>query len=99
MKATKTSLYLAVLGGLGLMAPSLGHAANVGYLPTCVWAGGQGDPSSIISAAGHTPVAVTTANTASLSGLAVLMVSNCNGQSLSTKLNADVSTAVSNGMK
>ena len=99
MKTHQATLSLAVLAALGMLVPAAVQAANVGYLPMCVWQGSQGNPSSIISDAGHTPVPVATANAASLSGLSVLMVSNCNGGSLSSQLNPDIAAAVSGGMK
>ena len=91
MKTQFATLTLAVLGGLGAMAmPGISHAGNVGYYGDNCY---DTNPSSIITAAGHTPVAVTTLDAASLSGLSGLFINGCNFAT-----NSAVDTAVANGM-
>lgn len=90
---------LAVIGGLAALLPMTGHAGNVGYFDMC--GGNQAAHATAITTAGHTPVAITTPNAASLSGLSALSVTNCDNNGFSatwTSNLADVTTAVSNGM-
>ncbi|MDE2382951.1 MAG: hypothetical protein KGL71_12190, partial [Xanthomonadaceae bacterium] len=94
MKTQFATLTLAVLGGLGAMVvPSVSQAGNVGTYGSC-WGGSK---SQAITAAGHTPVAVATLDAASLNGLSGLILESCGG-SLSSQINADVTSAVNNGM-
>ena len=90
---------LAVIGGLAALLPMTGHAGNVGYFDMC--GGNQAAHATAITTAGHTPVAITTPNAASLSGLSALSVTNCSNSGFSatwTSNLADVTTAVGNGM-
>ncbi|WP_133479662.1 hypothetical protein [Cognatilysobacter segetis] len=82
-------LVLAVIAVAGGTYCRDSAAANVGYVPGC-WGG---SPVAAITAAGHTPVAIASADTASLSGLAALVVDSC-----TFTQNGAVDTAVSNGM-
>ena len=98
-----TRLGVAILAALGataaLLSPNIGHAGNVGYMDMC--GGNQAAHATAITTAGHTPVAITTPNAASLSGLSALSVTNCDNNGFSatwTSNLADVTTAVSNGM-
>ena len=91
MKTQMATLTLAVLGGLGAMAmPSVSHAGNVGYYGDNCY---NVNPSSIITAAGHTPVAVASLDAASLTGLQGLFINGC-----SFATNAAVDSAVNSGM-
>ena len=91
MNTRFAALCLAVLGGAGsLLAPSASHAGNVGYYGDNCY---NVDPSSIITAAGHTPVAVATLDAPSLAGLQALFINGC-----TFATNAAVDTAVGNGM-
>jgi len=99
MKTQMATLTLAALGGLGAMAmPSISHAGNVGYYlngsGSCI--GSMGDYAARITAAGHTPVAVSTLDAASLAPLNGLVIAQgCNAYTGS----AAVNTAVSNGLR
>lgn len=99
MKRNTGSLGLAILATASALAlPGVGYAGNVGFTPMCDRLG-VGDPSTLITAAGHTPVPIASATAASLSGLQALMVSNCNDSSMSSTINADIIAAVAGGMK
>ena len=94
MKTQLATLTLAVLGGLGAMAmPAVSHAGVVGeYIdPSC---GSTENLSVPVAAAGHSWVAVTSLNTASMQGLNALVLRTCGLYSS----NADVNTAVQAGM-
>ena len=80
-----------LVGAAVLLVPGTSQAGNVGYTPTC-W---NGDPSTLITAAGHTPVAVATPNAASLASLDALILASCGQMSA----NADINAAVNNGMR
>lgn len=79
---------LACAFAFSSLAPQVASAANVGIYGGC---GGSAAP--LVTAAGHTPVTVTTLDEASLSGLAVLFDNTC-----SYGGNAAVDAAVANGM-
>ena len=84
---------LAVLGGASsLLLPTTGHAGNVGYYGDDCYNTMASTPA-IISAAGHTPVAVATLDAASLAGLQGLFINGC-----TFATNAAVDAAVNNGM-
>jgi len=94
MKTQLATLTLTVLGGLGAMlAPASSQAAVVGeYInPVC---GSTENLSIPVAAAGHSWVAVTSLNAASMQGLNALVLRNCGANSS----NADVNTAVQAGM-
>lgn len=78
----------ALIGGLAM--PAVSVAGNVGYTAPCL----GGSPASAITAAGHTPVSVSTVNAASLASLDALIVNSCVGYNT----NADINTAVEDGM-
>ncbi|MES2859306.1 MAG: hypothetical protein V4704_09035 [Pseudomonadota bacterium] len=87
---------LAALGAIALLSmPSVSRAGNIGVHGSCF----GGSKNSAITTAGHTPVAVATLDAASLASLSGLIIENCNGESLSSKVNSDVQSAVSNGMQ
>jgi hypothetical protein len=70
--------------------PGTAVAGNVGYHgDNCYGA----DPSTIIAAAGHTPVAVTTLDSSSLANLQGLFINGC-----TFATNSAVDSAVNNGM-
>jgi hypothetical protein len=97
MKTNLAASLLAVLGGAAaLLMPGTSQAGNVGYNTGCFEPGSVKAP--LITQAGHTPVAVAGLNTAAFSSLSTLVLENCNGASLATQVNADVATAVANGM-
>ena len=97
MNVRLAAIALTVLGGaFTLLMPGVGHAGNVGYYTGCYQSGAAKAP--LITQAGHTPVAVASLNAASLSSLGTLVLENCNGSSLGSQINADVSNAVANGM-
>jgi hypothetical protein len=94
-----TSLLVALGGCAALLMPGISLAGNVGYMDMC--GGNQAAHATAITTAGHTPVAITTPNAASLSGLSALSVTNCDNGGFSatwTSNLADVTTAVGNGM-
>ncbi|HRA03189.1 MAG: hypothetical protein IPH90_04105 [Thermomonas sp.] len=90
---------LAVLGGFSaIVMPSEGQAGNVGYYlngsGSCT--SSMGDYAARITAAGHTPVAVSTLDAGSLAPLNGLVIAQgCNAYTGS----AAVNTAVSNGLR
>ena len=91
MKTQFKAICLAVLGGAAsLLAPAGAEAGNVGYYGDNCY---SVNPSSIISAAGHTPVAVAALDAPSLAGLQGLFINGC-----TFVTNAAVDTAVANGM-
>ncbi len=91
MKTTFSAYLLAALAGAAsMLVPGTSSAGNVGYYGDNCY---SADPTSIITAAGHTPVAVATLDSASLAGLQGLFINGC---TFST--NAAVNTAVTNGM-
>ena len=91
MKVRIATTALALLGGLAaLMTPGESHAGDVGYYSGCFES--IGIPAAI-TAAGHTPVAVSTLDAGSLAPLDGLVIM-CGNYSL----NAAVNTAVANGM-
>ncbi|HEY4561278.1 MAG TPA: hypothetical protein VIG54_11110 [Lysobacter sp.] len=85
----KAGLLAACAFATSLFAPTAAFAAKVGYYGTCY---GE-NPAVAITTAGHTPVAVSSLTSASLSGLAALFVNSCNWPT-STALN----TAISGGL-
>ena len=88
---------LAIFGGVAaLLLPGTGLAGNVGYYTGCFEPGSVKAP--LITQAGHTPVAVANLTPASFATLGTLVLENCNGSSLADQVNADVATAVANGM-
>ena len=93
MNMRRSALNLAVVGcAAGLLAPMAAEAGNVGYFNGCYL---SGNPSQVITAAGHTPVPVATLDAASLTGLDGLIITTCYG---SYAGNAAVNNAVNNGM-
>ena len=93
------TLSLSLLAGACALAfPAISQAGNVGYTPMCSHIG-VGNPTTLITAAGHTPVAIATADAASLTGLQALMVSNCNDVNMASTINPAIASAVSGGMK
>jgi hypothetical protein len=86
---------LTILGGVAsALIPTKAMAGNVGTFGSCY----GGSKNTAITAAGHTPVAVSTLDAASLAGLSGLIVETCNSEALPGVINADVKAAVSNGM-
>ncbi|MDE2382454.1 MAG: hypothetical protein KGL71_09615 [Xanthomonadaceae bacterium] len=96
MKTQMATLTLAVLGGVGAMlAPGASAAANIGYYDASGYSAGV---PAAITALGHTPVPISTLDTASLTGLKALVLTSCGGQPLLSAPNAALNTAVQNGM-
>ena len=99
MNRTLAGVMLTLLGGAAaLLAPSA-RAANIGYFDMCGY--NQPAHAAAITAAGHTPVAISTPNAAALAGLAGLSITNCsNGgfSSLYTSNQAAITSAVNSGM-
>jgi len=91
------ALCVALVGTAGLFASASALAGNVGYYNIC--GGAQAAHAAAITQAGHTPVAITTPNAASLSGLASLSVTNnyCDLTTYNTYL-PDITNAVNAGM-
>ena len=90
MNTRIAALALATLGGVaGLLASGTSHAANVGYFGLCY----PGTPADQITAAGQTPVAIATANAASLAGISILVAEPCGSLT-----DPGVAATVSNGM-
>ena len=91
MKPKFVAAMLAALGGVAsMLAPSVAAAGNVGYYgDDCYGA----DAAAIITAAGHTPVAVASLDAPSLAGLQGLFIDGCNFAT-----NAAVDNAVLNGL-
>ena len=87
------ALLAATMGVAGLLLPAAAQAALIGYQTNCSY--NQGDTAAMIVAAGHTPVAVTTADAASLSQLAAFVYEECGSSYVS---GATVDAAVANGM-
>ena len=91
---------LSILGGaLALVLPAVGHAGNVGYFDMC--GGNQAAHAAAITIAGHTPVAVTTPDAETLSGLNMLSVTNCSNNGYSANYTShlgEIAAAVNNGM-
>lgn len=85
----KAGLLAACAFVFSLATPATSTAAQVGYYGACY----DENPSLAISAAGHTPVAVGSLTSASLSGLAALFVNSCNWPT-----SAELNTAISNGL-
>ena len=97
MNKSLAATLLAVVGSAAaLLMPGTSQAGNVGYYTGCYESGAAKAP--LITQAGHTPVAVAALNSASLSSLATLVIENCNGGTLSSQVNADVTAAVAGGM-
>ena len=91
MNIKLSAIGLALFAGVGALAlPAVGHAGNVGYTAPCL----GGNVTSAITNAGHTPVAVGSANAASLASLDALIVESCFGYAH----NADIDAAVADGM-
>ena len=96
------TLSLSLLAGACALAlPAVSHAAvgsgNVGYYTGCYVAGSAKAP--LITQAGLTPVAVASLTASQLAPLGTLIIENCNGNDISSQINADVKAAVSAGMK
>ena len=95
MNTSLAASLLAVLGGAAaLLMPNSSHAGNVGYFNGCPEY--SGSLSGVVATAGHNPVTVTTLDTASLSGLSALVITDCQGRYRTP--NAAVNNAVANGM-
>lgn len=88
------ALFLAMVGGLtSLVVPATAEAGNVGYYiannpSSCV------SPTDVIVQAGHTPVAVSQLDAASLAPLSALVVVTCG----SMPADPDLDAAVAGGM-
>lgn len=100
MKTNLAASLLAVLGGAAaLLMPGTSQAGNVGYFDMC--GGNQAAHANAITIAGHTPVAVTTPDAATLSNLDALSVTNCSngdfGSNYTSNL-AAITAAVNGGM-
>ena len=94
MNRTLAGVMLTLLGGAAaLLMPGTSRAGNVGYYGDDCYGVKTVATPAIISAAGHTPVAVTTLDAPSLAGLQALFIDGC-----SFATNAAVDTAVNNGM-
>jgi hypothetical protein len=93
MNMRRSALSLAIIGcAAGLLAPMAAEAGDVGYFNGCEL---SGNPSGVITTAGHTPVPVATLDAPSLAGLDGLIITACYGSySGSTAVN----DAVNNGM-
>lgn len=93
--------FLKACAAVGALAfANITFAANVGYYELC---NGQGysDQASVIVAAGHTPVNITTLTYSELSAVDALFVTNCNNGGYGSEyLNArnDIYQRVSEGM-
>ncbi|RZA20178.1 MAG: hypothetical protein EOP93_06660 [Lysobacteraceae bacterium] len=101
MKTRLAASALAVVGGaMALLVPGTSQAGNVGYYDMSC-GGNQAAHAAAITAAGHTPVAVTTPDAGTLSGLDALSVTNCSngafGASYTGNL-AAITAAVNGGM-
>ena len=94
MRTKYKPLSLAVLAMLGM--PLTAFAGNVGYFNACAYFT-NGDPSTVITAAGHTMVPVATLNAASLNGLSALYVVDCDSTTFDAP-NTDLNAAVASGM-
>ena len=93
MKTQVATSILAIFGGItAWLAPMTSQAGNVGYHLNC--SGQEGNPSTAIIAAGHTPVAVATLDAASLAPLQALVIESCG----ILPGNAALDAAISNGM-
>ncbi|MCB1568566.1 MAG: hypothetical protein KDI69_07135, partial [Xanthomonadales bacterium] len=91
-----TALTFAVIGGaLSMGTAGAARAANVGYYvgPSCTFT--IGDFAGAITTAGHTPIAVTTLDAPSLTGLGGLVIETCSAAPVA---NASVNAAVASGM-
>ena len=90
---------LAVLGGaMAMCVPWAAHAGNVGYYKGCSL---SGDASSVITAAGHTPVVINALDATSLAGLSAVVVTDCPqqmGSSVFDITHPALNAAVANGM-
>jgi hypothetical protein len=86
------SLLAALGGATALLMPATSQAGNVGYYGDNCYNTAATTPA-IITAAGHTPVAVAALDAASLAGLQGLFINGC-----SFATNAAVDTAVNNGL-
>jgi len=96
MKTQSVAITFAALcGALCVSASNDARAADVGHYlaPSC--ASATGNFAAAITAAGHTPVSITTLDNSSLAGLEGLVIELC---STSPVANAAVDTAVANGM-
>ena len=92
MNMRYTSLSLALLGGLGVLAPSAAHAGVVGIYDPCA---PNSDYASAATALGHTTTPVTSLDAASLANLDGLIVQLC---AASPAPNAALNSAVSAGL-
>ena len=72
--------------------------SNVGYYDTSLQSGDSPAQSDRITAAGLTPIMVSTPNASGLSGLGVLFVENDGGWAGYASFQGDITTAVNNGM-
>lgn len=80
-------------GACALAFPAAALAGNVGYFGNC--AGQEGNPSTAITAAGHTPIAVAVLDAPSLANLDALVIESCSV----LPANPALDNAISNGMK
>jgi hypothetical protein len=98
MKTNLAASLLALLGGAAaLLMPGTSQAGNVGYFDMCGF--NQPAHAAAITAAGHTPVAVTTPDAETLSGLDALSVTNCDNGSFASNYTSNLAaiTAAVNG--
>ena len=101
MKKRSLTRFLSMLGGTILLMPLASQAANVGYMEMCGDNNSATRHAAAITAAGHTPVQVTTPNAAALQGLAALSVTNCSNGDYSSTYTANlaaIQAAVQSGM-
>ncbi len=84
------ALGLSLLAGACALAmPAVSFAGNVGYYEMC---SGQGEAwqASLITAAGQTPVLITTPDSTSLNNLAALFVTNCDNDGYAAEYTANL---------
>ena len=93
MNTKNYALSLSLLAGAcALLMPATSHAGNVGYYQTC----GSASPAAVIALAGHTPVGVTSLDSASLASLDGLVIAACGTPYQGSSA---LNTAVTNGLR
>lgn len=93
------SVLVALGGATALLMPGTSQAGNIGYFDMC--GGNQAAHAAAITAAGHTPVAITTPDSETLSDLDALSVTNCSNDSFGSSYTSNlaaITAAVNGGM-